>query len=188
MPARLLSQPGAFTITVQNPGLAASNSQTFQVRNFSITGAVPSSIVAGNPAGFSLTLQGVFGASGCIVNWGAQPLVTTYSGTNLVAIVPPNLIATVAVASLTLKCGSATSSPFPFSVLQPGVPSITSLSPSTISVGGKSTVVKVLGRNLSNWSTASQSCSNIKITNITPVSAGEFIKSRHQLRDLRSDL
>jgi uncharacterized protein (TIGR03437 family) len=108
------------------------------------------------------------------VNWGTQALVTTYSGTNLMAKVPSNLIAAAAVANLTVNCGSETSSVFPFSVLQPGVPAITGLSPSTISIGGKSALVKVLGRNLSNWSTASQGCPNINITKTTPVSSEEI--------------
>jgi hypothetical protein len=139
---------GQVQITVQNPNGGTSNSLTFtigQVQNVpTLTSLSPVSTTAGG-AGFTLTINGTNFTSSSIVNWGATQLqITSFNPSQIMALVPANLIAAVGNASITVSGSNA----LPFSVLATNAPTITSLSPSSGAPGGPQFLLTVNGTNL----------------------------------------
>jgi uncharacterized protein (TIGR03437 family) len=158
IPAALTALPGSGSITVVNPGAAASNALTFTVtaQTAFVRSLSPSSAVAGSPA-FTLTVNGgpnsflsggsIF--SGAVVQWNGTPLATTYvSSMQLTAQVPASLIATPGTANVTIVNPSASPGPpAVFTILPASPPALASLSPISATVGSSAFTLTISGSN-----------------------------------------
>jgi uncharacterized protein (TIGR03437 family) len=157
IPAALTAVPGPGSITVVNPGAAASNALTFTVTAALIAGMAsvsPTSAVAGSPA-FTLTVNGAWIASAAVVQWNATPLATTYvSSSQLTALVPAALIANAGTANVTIvNPGANPSSPAVFTISAASPPVLSSLSPSSATAGGAGFTLTVSGSNFTSGAT-----------------------------------
>jgi uncharacterized protein (TIGR03437 family) len=102
VPASLVANTGTASVTVVNPGGAASGASAFTINPAApaITGLSPKSTAAGGSA-FTLVVYGTGYLSGAVVNWRGTVLATTYvSGSQLTAVVPANLITSPDTAQL----------------------------------------------------------------------------------------
>ena len=146
-PASLIASAGTASVTVLNPGGAISNAVTFVINTPtpSVSGLSPNSVTAGGPA-FILTVTGSGYVSGSTVLWNGSSLTTTFvSATQLTATAPANLIASAGTASVTvLNPGAATSNAWTFTFIAP-TPSISGLSPNSVTAGGPAFVLTVNG-------------------------------------------
>jgi hypothetical protein len=153
IPAADIAVAGTAQITVFNPapGGGTSNAQTLTITNPvpATTGLNPVFAMAGGP-GFTLTVTGRDFVAGSVVRWNGANRATTYvSATQLTAAIPPADIAlagTAAVTVFTPAPGGGASNPQTFTVLNP-VPTITSLSPPSVVVGGPQFTLTVTGTN-----------------------------------------
>lgn len=115
----------------------------------------PSSIAAGS-ASFTLTINGANFVSGSIIKWNGIALTTTYvNATQLTALVPSNTIIAAGSAAVTVFSpapGGGTSSACTFTITAPvaPVPTLTSLSPNTITAGASDFNLIAQGTNFTN--------------------------------------
>ena len=157
IPASALSLAGSATITVQNPapGGGTSNALIFTIsarQNPVPTLAFlsPSSIAASSSA-FTLMVTGTQFTLTSNVLWNGVAVPTTYvSGSSLNAQIPASDVAaagSATVAVLNPAPGGGTSNPVTFTISAPQnpVPTISSLSPSTASVGSRTLTLLVTG-------------------------------------------
>jgi hypothetical protein len=138
--------PGSYSVVVftPTPGGGTSNSILFTVTGPFITSLSPVSAIA-RGAGFTLTVNGGEFATTSVVYWNGTALPTVYgSPTQLKATVSPADILTAGVFPITVHNGATISLPFNFTVDNPVV-GITSLSPSSIIVGGAAFSLLVSG-------------------------------------------
>ena len=145
IPARLLGSTGKLSLTVHNPGGAASAASTVTVVGPTLTSLSPNSALAGGSP-FTLSVTGTNFAGGSTVMWGATTLATTYgSATSLTASVTSAQLASAGSPKVTVKNSStASSSAIAFTV---GGPTITSLSPTSIAAGDSPFTLTVTGMN-----------------------------------------
>ena len=144
---------GANNITVTNAALGGGTSaaQTFTVSNPgpAISSLSPPSAVAGGAA-FTLTVNGSNLVSGAVVRWNGTDRTTTFvSSTQLTASIAAADIAAAGTPQVTVFTpapGGGTSPAAAFTINNP-VPSISSLSPSTVVVGGAAFTLTVNGSN-----------------------------------------
>ncbi len=119
IPASLIATQGTASVTVANPGSAASNALTFTINaaTLSLSGLSPSSATAGGQA-FTLTINGSGFLTNSVVQWNGSALSTTYVSANqLSASVPGSLIAAQGTANITvINAGAVTSNSIPFVV------------------------------------------------------------------------
>ena len=112
-----------------------------------ITAITPSSTIAGS-ADTPVTITGSGFISSSRVQWNGTPIATTYSSaTNLSATIPASNLATATIAMLTVvnpSPGGGTSLGVDFPVNNP-VPAITSISPSSGTVGSAAFALTVTG-------------------------------------------
>jgi hypothetical protein len=137
IPVADLTTPGSYPVEVftPTPGGGYSNPVTFIVTGPVITSLSPPSTIA-RAAGFTLIVNGAGFVTTSFVYWNATALTTTYvSATQLKATVPAAEITTAGVFPITVHNGTVTSPRANFTVDNPP-PGITSLSPSSIIVGG----------------------------------------------------
>ena len=158
VPASLIAQPGIATVAVRNPTGATSNSIQFVIEApLRITGLSPASVRAGGPQfTLSVTGSGFTPASlsgGSVVRWNGGALQTTYvSGTELLAVVPPNLIAQPTAASITVEnTGRAVSNAVAFPVTS--VVAVTGVEPGSRIAGGPPFALAVSGAGFVSGST-----------------------------------
>ena len=151
VPGSLIANTGSASVTVVNPGSAASNALTFNINPVTVVGPVITSLSPGSalPGGstFNLTIfgsnflssGGIF-TSGPTVQWNGSPLSTTFvSGTQLTAAVPGNLIATAGSASITVQNpGGAVSNAATFTISATSSP-VTITAPATLPLGAVGT-------------------------------------------------
>ena len=147
IPAADIAATGSASVTVQNPGGAASNALTFTISSAStptLTTLSPNSAAAGGPA-FTLTVNGSNFVNGSVVSWnGANRTTTFVSATQLTAAIPAVDIAATGSASVTVQNpGGAVSNPLTFTI------SAISGSPGAITrevwtgIGGLTTVANI---------------------------------------------
>src|SRR3984893_1830192 len=107
----------------------------------------PSSRNAGGSA-FTLAVNGSSFVAGNVVLWNGVALATTFGSlTQLTAAVPAALIASMGTAAVTVKTASGgTSNSLSFAI-NPPVPSLTALSPSSAPAGGATFTLTVSGAN-----------------------------------------
>ena len=111
----------------------------------SISGLNPSSATAGGPA-LTLVVNGSGFLAGSTVQWNGSAMSTTYfSGAQLTAAIPANLIASQGAASVTvLNPGGMVSNAITFTITAP-TPNISGLSPSSVTTGGPAFTLTVNG-------------------------------------------
>lgn len=149
VPANLVHDAGQAGISVQNPGAAPSNALKFTMLadplGTTILSLSPDHAVAGGP-GLTLTVNGERFVQGSTVIWVRTPLPTTWvSSTQLTATIPVNLVATDAVAAITVSTpGVAVSNVVSFPILAVS-PSIFSISPTSAIAGGPAFTMTVNG-------------------------------------------
>ena len=123
VPSSLIAATGSATITVNNPSgtLTTSNPLTFSIATApspTISSASPGSIVAGG-AQFNLAVNGQGFLQGAVIRWNGATLGNTnfVSATQLTATVPPSLIASPGLATITVaNPGGAISNSLSFTI------------------------------------------------------------------------
>ena len=121
VPAADIAAVGTASITVTNPGGAASNTVSFSINNPTpvLNSITPKSTNAGGPT-FKLTVNGSNFIASSKVNWNGAALTTTFvSATQLKGTVPAALIASAGTASIAVVTPSGgTSASQTFTILQ----------------------------------------------------------------------
>jgi YVTN family beta-propeller protein len=176
---------GSIPVRVAN-GSAGSNALTVSVipgtNNAvpSISSLSPASAVAGGGQ-FTLTVAGSNFVSGSVVQWNGSSRTTTFvSATQLTALISASDIATAGTIQVTVfnpTPGGGSSSSVSFVVNSVGVtplPSITSLSPSSVTAGGAGFTLTVNGSGFTSssivqWNGASRTTTFVSSTQLTAV-------------------
>jgi hypothetical protein len=142
-----IATAGAATVTVVTPsGTSAGATFTIKPLTPTITTLSPSSAKAGGP-GFTLTINGTNFVSGATAKWNGSALTTTFvSAIKLTAAVPASDIATPGTAKVTVTTTGGSSNAATFTI-NPGAPTITSLSPKSATAGGAAFSLTVTGNN-----------------------------------------
>jgi uncharacterized delta-60 repeat protein len=153
VPASDLTQAVRASVTVENPGGVASNTETFTIGPPpSITSLSPASGTPGE-AGFTLTVTGNNFVSSSTVDWNGSALPTTVqSATTATASVPASDLTQAVPASVTVvNPGGVASNAKTFAIDVP--PSISSLSPAWGTQGKGEFPLTVTGENFVSGST-----------------------------------
>ncbi len=148
-----IATAGTATVTVNNPapGGGTSNSQSLSIENPvpTTTSISPNSGTAGGSA-FTITVNGTNFNSQSIVRWNGSNRTTTFvTNTQLTASINASDIATAGTATVTVfnpTPGGGTSNSQTFTINNP-VPTLTSISPSTVSAGGAAFTLTCNGTN-----------------------------------------
>jgi subtilase family serine protease len=151
--ASLLSNAGVMSVSVANPGGAATTPA-----NFTVTGRTPStSTLSPNstPSGsgpFTVTINGSNFIAGAIVMWGATPISTAFSSSGkLTASVPASLITVPGTVNIEVaNPGGSTSGAVTFTI---SAPEIQSLYPSSEMAAGSGFTLTVAGSSFVKGST-----------------------------------
>jgi len=143
VPASDIASPGSAQITVKSASVT-SNAETLTiVAGPALSALSPDTITAGSGS-FTLTASGTGFASGATVNWNGSPLSTSFQSANeLTATVPANLVASVGTAQVSVSSGGVTSNSLTFTIV--AAPTISSLSPNTITAGSAAFTMTVNG-------------------------------------------
>ena len=163
VPASDVNSVGAATVTAVNPapGGGTSSAAVFDVTSTnpmpSISSLSPASVTAGSAA-FTLTVNGSNFVGTSTIGWNGTALATTHlSSTQLTAQVPAGDLGTVGSASVTVvnpSPGGGTSAAASFTITATNpVPSITSLSPASVTAGSGAFTLTVNGSNFVGTST-----------------------------------
>jgi hypothetical protein len=175
---------GSFGVNVTNPPPGGGNSNTlkFTVDNPvpGIGSLSPDQALVGGPA-FTLTVNGSNFVSSSRVYWNGAKLTTTYvSNEALTASVPASDIKMAGTASVTVVTpapGGGTSNAETFYINNP-VPSLTSLSPSSIKAGSPAFALDINGTGFLTTSQASWNGSPRTTTYVTSVKVkAQILKS-----------
>jgi hypothetical protein len=147
VPANLIASAGTASIAVTTAaGTSSTSSFTVQAASPTISGTSPTSATVGGAA-FTLTVNGTNFDSSTKVNWNGAALTTTYiNGTKVTANVPASLIASVGTANISVTTNAGTSAVSTFTI-QLGAPTITTISPTSVTVGGSAFTLTVNGSN-----------------------------------------
>jgi len=172
VPAGLIASQGNPTVNVLNPGGAISNGISFVVGQQSSGAPVvstlsPTSATQGSAA-FTLVVVGANFTLGSAVLWNGSALSTTFvNGAQLTAFVPASLIASQGSALVTvLNPGGAISNGLSFIINQQtfGTPTISTISPSSVTVGGAAFTLTIFGTNLISGTTVQWNSSPLSTT------------------------
>lgn len=153
-----------------------SNSpQTVQVQytvtkaTYGVTGLTPSSVVGDGPS-FTLTVSGLGFTSQSTVLWNGQPQITTFvSATQLTAQIPATNIITPGSAAVSVTdptYGNSNSQTITINV--PPL-AISSISPTSVTVGGPAFTLTVLGKGFTATSTVEWNGVALTTTQISPI-------------------
>lgn len=161
IPATLIANPGTAFIGVQNPnGGGTSNLVAFTINAVAgpsinaTNGLAPAAAAAGSLT-ITLTVTGTNFVNGAVVQWNAgtlTPLATGFvSSTQLVALVPANLLTLPATALVQVQNPDKTvSNALPFAVTGSApitTPTLTSIAPATAAAGSGTLQLTVTGQN-----------------------------------------
>lgn len=165
VPAGDISSTGSASITVTNPtpGGGTSAVWTYPINNPvpAIVSLAPTGASVGGPA-FTLTVNGGNFVASSVVKWNGTTLATTFvSGTQITAQVPASDIANSGTVNITVTNptpGGGTSGTATFSIGN-GLPTISSLSPTSATAGAAAFTLTVNGSNfvsgsVVNWNGA----------------------------------
>ena len=151
IPAADISTAGTVNVTVTNPaGGGTSNAQTFTINNPAptVTSLSPTSATAGGAA-FTLTVNGTGFVSTSVVKFNGAAKTTTFvSATQLTAAITAADIATAGTATVTVTNpapGGGTSGNLSFTINPVSAPALTSLAPTSATVGGTAFPLTVTG-------------------------------------------
>jgi hypothetical protein len=153
VPAANVAAVGSATVTVVDPSPLSltSNSTTFSVTAPvpTITAISTGSVIMGAST-LIVTLTGTNYVSGSVVQFGTTALSTTFvSATQLRATIPASLMTTIGSYNITVvnpAPNAATSVPLAFTVTPVPPPTITSLSPSSVTAGASGFTLTVNGQ------------------------------------------
>jgi hypothetical protein len=162
VPASDVATAGPVSVTVTNaaPGGGTSGSQTFTVNNPlpSISTLSPASATAGG-ASFAMTINGTGFASGATVTFGAFGSIvpTSISSTQVVVQIPATDIAAggnvnITVTNVLPGGGTSTAKVFP---VNNAVPTISTLSPTGVTVNGGTFSLTITGTGFASGATVS---------------------------------
>jgi uncharacterized protein (TIGR03437 family) len=187
VPVNLVASPGVVTITVTNPGGATTNGIPFTISgngSLSLTSLSPSSATAGGPV-FTVTLNGAGFVSGASVLWNGSGLTTTYvSSTQLLGTVSASLIASTGTATITVVNPSgAVSNGLTFTINSATAPSLSSISPGSISAGSSSLTLTVNGSGFTTgsnvyWNSSGLVTSYVNSGQLTATVPSNYIASQ----------
>ena len=181
VPASLIANTGSASITVSESA-GTSVGAIFTINALptpTISSLSPSSATAGGDA-FTLTVNGANYVSGAVVNWAGTALTSTYvSATQLTAAVPASLITNAGSASITVSEPAGTSAGAAFTINAPNTPTITSLSPSSITAGGSAFTLTINGTKfissaVVNWGSTALTTTYVSATELTAVVPGNL--------------
>lgn len=179
--ASLIASAGTANITVFNgtPGGGTSNAVIFTIGTIatnpvpSVSSLSPASVIAG-AASFTLTVNGTNFIGSSTINWNGTPLTTTFiSSLQLTATVSNTLVTTVGIAPVTVITpapGGGASNSLPFTITAVGnnpVPTLVSISPSSVTAGASTFTLTVTGSNFINSSTVKWNGSPLTTTYIS---------------------
>ena len=162
------------------PGGGTSNEQAFNITvnsstSLSITNLTPASAVSGSPA-FTLTVDGTAFISGTsVVRWNGFSRTTTFvSTTRLTAAILSTDILTPGTASVTVANGATISNTATFTITAASnpVPSISSLIPSSATVGDPALTLTVIGTgfvgsSVVRWNGSDRTTTFVTATKVT---------------------
>ena len=181
--ASLIASAGTANVTVMTPSSGTSGALTFSIAaptGPSITTLSPSSAAPGGPS-FILTVTGTGFTSGSMAQWNGNPLVTIVtSATQLQASVSGTLIASAGTANVTVLTGTTTSNALAFTIGAANTPAITTLSPSSATVGGAQFTLTINGSNFASgasvvWNGGLLSTTFVSATQLTAVVPASLI-------------
>lgn len=150
-----LSASGTVSITVTNPAPGGGQSSaTFTINAPAaptLTSVSPNTLGAGTSA-ITLTIQGIGFVANSVVQWNGSARPTTYvSNTQLTVNIPAsdltNPVSSLPITVMTPSPGGGTSNTVPVAVVSPALPTITSLSPNPVVLGGSAFTLSVNGTN-----------------------------------------
>ena len=179
IPPNLTAQPGTIQITVANSGGTPSVAVTLTVTPPppTLTSITPISARVGDPT-FTLALTGANFVQASVVQWNGAPLSTTFlSSTQLTATIDAGRLILPATASVTVvnppgpDGNPLVSNALTFTI-NPVVPSITSLSPNSVTAGSAAFSITVTGTGLINlssilWNTTPLTTHFVSATQVT---------------------
>jgi uncharacterized protein (TIGR03437 family) len=154
VPASLVSGAGAVSISVTLAGGATAPIGFTINPPPPVLGSIsPVSTIAGSPA-ITLTASVTNCSAGCIVQWNGVPLSTSIvSATQATATVPAYLLAAAGTATIRLVNANGTGSNPAAFVINPAAPTLTSVSPASITAGGTPVTLAVTGFNFATGAT-----------------------------------
>ena len=151
IPAADIATAGTVNVTVTNPaGGGTSNAQTFTINNPAptATSLSPTSATAGGAA-FTLTVNGTGFVSTSVVKFNGAAKTTTFvSATQLTAAITAADIATAGTATVTVTNpapGGGTSGNLSFTINAASGPTLTSIAPTSATVGGAAFTLTLTG-------------------------------------------
>jgi hypothetical protein len=151
IPAADIATAGTVNVTVTNPaGGGTSNPQTFTINNPAptATSLSPTSATAGGAA-FTLTVNGTGFVSTSLVKFNGATKTTTFvSTTKLTAAITAADIATAGTATVTVTNpapGGGSSANLSFTINTASGPALTSVAPTTATVGGAGFTLSMTG-------------------------------------------
>ncbi len=151
IPAADIVTAGMVNVTVTNPaGGGTSNAQTFTINNPAptATSLSPTSATVGGVA-FTLTVNGTSFVSTSVVKFNGAAKTTTFvNATQLTAAITAADIATAGTATVTVTNpapGGGTSGNLSFTINAASAPTLTSLTPTSVTLGGAAFTLTLTG-------------------------------------------
>jgi hypothetical protein len=148
VPASLIARSGTVSISVVTAGGTSSGvSFTVNPAQPIINMGMSMTQVPAGYGAFTMSVYGTYFTSTAIVNWGTTPLTPTLvGGFTLTFTVPANLVVTPGKVNVTVTTAGGTSAPVTFTVTPP-LPTITSLSPTSVAAGSAAFTLTINGSN-----------------------------------------
>ncbi len=177
MSAALLSSPGNNYVNVANSASAQSIGAQFTVVGPTVASLNPASANAGGPV-FTLTVSGANFVNGSSILWNGAAVPTTFSSsTQLTAQISAQLAATPGTATIVIvNPGGASSNPQVIT-LSALVPTLTSLSPSSMAAGGSAFQLIVAGSNFETGSAVLWNGVQLPTTVMSPTQLNAIVDS-----------
>ena len=147
-------QPGAASLAVRNGALGQSNAVVFTVSagHIAVTQLSPASVPAGNAA-IALQLTETGFVQGMNVSFNGVPFTGAVTGgTSIAAQIPATSLATPGDVQVSVQGAGVASPPRTFSITSV-TPVLTTITPSTASVGAESLAVTITGSGFKTGST-----------------------------------
>ncbi len=169
VPASLVATVGSVSVTVTNAGgTSAPVTFTIQAPLPEITSLSPASVAAGC-AQFTLTVNGTNFSSTAGVYWGSTWLATTYvSATQLTAKVPASLLVSAEQLGVRVYgAGFGWSMPVAYTI-NPAPPTITSLSPASVTANGAGFELTINGAAFTPGATSMWGTTSLDTVYVSP--------------------
>lgn len=189
IPASDQSTAGNLSVTVFNPtpGGGTSGAQTLTINNPApVASSLSPTSITKEAAQFTLTVNGSGFVSGATVRWnGANRTTTFVSASQLTAVINAADVAAAGTATVTVfnpTPGGGTSSGLTFTINNP-IPTITSISPTTVTAGSGAFTLTVNGTNFVSgqstvyWNGAARTTTFVSATQLTAAIAAADVGS-----------